>query len=273
MWKIACIQLDIQFGDVNHNYAIVEKKVKEASENNADIIILPEMWNTGYDLERVSTIGDKDGKRTKSFLKELAIKHQVNIVGGSIAEVRDTGVFNTLLAVNRKGEVVGTYRKAHLFQLMEEHYYLHSGSQLGLFQLDNIMCGANICYDIRFPEWFRSHIYHGAIVMFVVAQWPSQRMMHWETLLKARAIENQCYVIACNRVGTDINNQFVGHSMIINPWGEIVVLGQQESIVYGSIDIDKVNQARRKIPIFEDCRQNLYKRQLINNSLKDEAEK
>lgn len=116
-----------------------------------------------------------------------------------------------------------------------------------------------ICYDIRFPEWIRAHTTKGAEAIFVVAEWPEPRLAHWRSLLIARAIENQCYVIACNRVGNDANNIFAGHSMIIDPWGEIIAeAGEKEEILTASINLDKVTEVRKTIPIFADRKPEYY---------------
>ncbi len=116
-----------------------------------------------------------------------------------------------------------------------------------------------ICYDIRFPEWIRSHTAEGAEAIFVVAEWPLSRLTHWRTLLTARAIENQCYVIACNRAGSDPNNTFAGHSIIIDPWGEIIAeAGEGQEILHGEINLSIVEEVRKGIPIFDDRRPEFY---------------
>ena len=117
-----------------------------------------------------------------------------------------------------------------------------------------------ICYDIRFPEWVRTHTAEGAEALFVVAEWPLARLAHWRALLIARAIENQCYVIACNRSGSDPDNVFAGHSMIIDPWGEVLAEGSEtEEILHAEIDLDKVKEVRSMIPIFTDRKPDFYR--------------
>lgn len=261
--RIGCIQLDIKKGEIDKNYAEVEKKLFEVCKRGVDVVVLPEMWNTGYNLEHIKNIADRNGDRTKKFLMKKAKEYGINIVGGSIAELIGEKVYNTMYTVNRNGEVVGTYSKVHLFQLMNEHQYLDSGSQLGLFELDGITCGGNICYDLRFPEWFRVHGYNGAKVMFVVAQWPSQRSAHWETLLKARAIENQCFVVGCNRIGIENNHHFQGNSLIIDPWGEIINCLGEKAYEVTTIDLHVVENIRERIPVYTDCKKQLYAEYLL----------
>lgn len=257
---ITCIQLDIKYGDPQFNYQQVEEKVALAIESSKSaIIVLPELWTTGYDLTRLNKIADEDGIVTQHFLSMLAKKYRVNIVGGSVAKSMKHNVTNTMYIFNDKGEFVHEYSKLHLFKLMNEHHYLTSGTEKGLFELNGIKSAGVICYDIRFPEWIRAHTTLGAEVLFVVAEWPAPRLNHWRTLLLSRAIENQCYVIACNRAGTDPNNEFAGHSMIIDPWGTVLAeADEHEGSISATIEIDTVIKVRSQIPIFEDRRPDFY---------------
>ncbi|WP_042455901.1 carbon-nitrogen family hydrolase [Neobacillus dielmonensis] len=258
--KVSCIQMDIAYGNPQKNVQNAEKLIEKAIENQPDIIVLPELWTTGYDLTRLEEIADKNAEQTIQFFKQAAQKFKVNFVGGSVANQGKNGVKNTLLIINKLGELVHQYSKLHLFKLMEEHLYLNAGVDKGLFQLEGCQFAGVICYDIRFPEWIRAHTSSGAEVLFVVAEWPAPRLMHWRSLLIARAIENQCYVIACNRSGVDPKNQFAGHSMIIDPWGEIVAeAGEKQEILTAVIEMDKVKAIRNEIPIFEDRRPEYYK--------------
>jgi omega-amidase len=251
--------MDIAFGSPNKNYQNAEKLIDEAMTEKPDIIVLPELWTTGYDLTRLEQIADKDAGNTIRFLRNAAIKYQVHFVGGSVANQGEKGVKNTLLIINKKGELVHSYSKLHLFKLMDEHLYLEAGDQEGLFELEGLTFSGVICYDIRFPEWIRTHTAKGAEALFVVAEWPAARLAHWRALLIARAIENQCFVIACNRSGSDPNNEFAGHSMIINPWGEVIAeAGANEEIVSAEIELDLVKDIRKQIPIFKDRRPDLY---------------
>lgn len=258
-FQISLVQMDIAFGRPEENFKQVEEKIVAACKDHSDIIVLPELWSTGYDLTRLAQIADKQAQATISFLSKLASKYNVHIVGGSIANNKEKGIYNTLIVINKSGEVVHTYDKLHLFQLMDEHLYLKSGTSNGLFSLEDRHFASMICYDIRFPEWIRVHTTRGAQAIFVVAEWPEPRLAHWRSLLVARAIENQCYVIACNRVGKDPNNNFAGHSMIIDPWGEIIVeAGEKEEILTASINLDKVTEVRKTIPIFADRKPEYY---------------
>ena len=135
-----------------------------------------------------------------------------------------------MIIINKDGKLIKEYDKLHLFQLMDEHRFLQPGEKEGLFTLDEKICAGFICYDIRFPEWQRAHTVQGAEVLFVYAQnGQSRDYDHWRALLISRAIENQAYVVAVNRSGSDVNNIFAGHSLIIDPWGNIVSEAGEET--------------------------------------------
>jgi len=251
--------MDIAFGDPESNYRSAQNLIEKAMEEHPDIIVLPELWTTGYDLTRLDEIADLKAQKTIYFLQAAAKKYQVHFVGGSVANRGEDGVKNTLLIITKDGTVTHQYDKLHLFKLMDEHLYLEAGAEKGLFQVDGQLFAGVICYDIRFPEWIRAHTSVGAKALFVVAEWPAPRLAHWRALLIARAIENQCYVIACNRSGSDPNNQFAGHSLVIDPWGEVLAeAGDQEEILTAEINIDLVKEIRKQIPIFEDRKPNSY---------------
>lgn len=258
--KITCIQHDIFFGDPERNYEEMEEKVGRASEHQPDIIVLPELWTTGYDLTRLGEIADDEAARTRTFLASVARKYRIDLIGGSVARRTPQGVFNTLLVYDREGRPCGEYSKAHLFRLMDEHLHLRAGDEKGRFEVSGLRSAGVICYDIRFPEWIRANMADGAEVLFVTAEWPLERLAHWRTLLIARAIENQCWVVACNRAGRDPDHVFAGHSLMIGPWGDVVAeAGEADEFLTGEIDTEEVARARGRIPVFEDRRPELYR--------------
>lgn len=257
--KIACVQMDIAFGNPKKNFLDAWQYMDEAAKAGADVIVLPEMWNTGYDLNHLGNLADVNGEHTKQLFTQTAKQYGVNIVGGSVSTIKADGFYNTMYMANRNGEIVGEYDKAHLFKLMDEHQFMRPGQKVNVFEMDGITCGGVICYDIRFPEWIRTHVLKGAKIMFIPAEWPKSRIDHWQQLLQARAIENQCFIVAVNRVGTDPNNEFNGHSMVIAPWGELLVSNNSEAgIYYANIDLQEVDRVRNTIPIFQDRRKDLY---------------
>ncbi|MBP1994789.1 carbon-nitrogen family hydrolase [Paenibacillus eucommiae] len=258
---ISLLQMDIALGDPDANFNRLEQLMNEAvtAEVKPDILMFPEMWNTGYALEEIHQLADKAGERTKAFISEFAAKHGVHVIAGSIAEKQGEHVRNTVYIFDREGKETAEYSKIHLFRLMEEEKYLTEGEQIGSFELEGIPAGVMICYDIRFPELARKLALGGARILFVPAEWPNPRLHHWRTLLMARAIENQMYVVSCNRVGKSGSTEFFGHSMVINPWGEVLVEGgEAEEILQATFELSEVDQVRSRIPIFEDRRPQLY---------------
>ncbi|MGF7049880.1 putative amidohydrolase [Paenibacillus sp. DS2015] len=260
--RVALIQTPIQLGQPEVNKAHILGLMEKAALMlpKPDLIVLPEMWNTGYALEQIHELADTAGKQSKEWLSAFAKRHEMIVVGGSIAEKNGDNITNSMYVFDRQGEQVAKYSKIHLFCLMDEEKYLQSGDQKVTFNLDhNFTAGASICYDIRFPELARSLALDGAKALFVPAEWPHPRLHHWRTLLMARAIENQMYVIACNTVGVSGETSFFGHSMIIDPWGEVIAEGGEgEEIVVGEISSALVDEVRGRIPVFSDRRPDLY---------------
>ncbi|GIO36765.1 hydrolase [Paenibacillus antibioticophila] len=260
--RISLIQCDIALGEPAVNVRRIKEMLQSAAEaeDKPDVIVLPEMWNTGYAMDRLRALAERDDMHgIRRAISELAARYQVQIVAGSIAEQRNGKLYNTMYVYNRRGEEIASYSKIHLFRLMEEEKYLEQGKVIGRFDLEGLSCGGAICYDIRFPELSRALALRGVHAMFVPAQWPHPRLNHWRSLLIARAIENQMYVVACNRVGDSGTQSFCGHSMIIDPWGDIIAEGGEgEQMVSGVIDLQLVHEVRSSIPVFSDRQPQYY---------------
>ncbi|MBO8162135.1 MAG: carbon-nitrogen family hydrolase [Brevibacillus sp.] len=259
--KIALIQMDVKIGEPEVNFAHAQRLVEQAAAGKPDLIVLPEMWNTGYALEQAKELADVDGRRTRELFSRLARDCQSTIVAGSVL-YRDSQadeITNTMLVFNRQGQEVVQYNKLHLFRLMDEHLYLTAGNSVQGFELDGVRFGVMICYDLRFPQLSRKLVQQGAKVLINVAQWPTARVDHWQTLLQARAIENQSYMIAVNRCGESRGTAFPGSSMVIDPWGEVLLVGESaEKIYHLDIDLDRVDEIRKRIPVFDDQRFDIY---------------
>ncbi|MED4408490.1 carbon-nitrogen family hydrolase [Bacillus licheniformis] len=255
---ISCLQFDIAYGKPSENFKKAEQLIEQESRK-ADILLLPELWTTGYDLKNLGSIADEEGRQTKRWLQETAKANRIHIVCGSVAVKKKSGVYNIMYIADKNGHLIKEYSKAHLFQLMDEHLYLSAGSGDGRFELEGMPAAGFICYDIRFPEWIRKHTSEGAGIIFVSAEWPLARLDHWQSLLKARAIENQCFVAACNRSGKDPANEFAGHSTVIDPLGcTLAEAGRGEAVIRAEIDLRDIEKARGQIPVFEDIRKDLY---------------
>lgn len=248
--KVAAIQRDIALGDIPENEKRITAALREAAQAGADIAVLPELWNSGYDLENLENLAQKEKGSSMTLLKSLAKELKINIVGGSVAEKRDSGIYNMTPLVNAKGIIKEKYRKVHLFPLvLEEQRYFTAGDNWGLGELEDIPLGMMLCYDLRFPEFCRNMVLRGAKIVFVPAEWPRERISHWRTLLQSRAIENQVFVVGVNRVGRDETSVYSGHSLIIDPYGNILAEGsEEEEILYAELDLALVDEFRKKIP-------------------------
>lgn len=255
--RLALYQMEVVPGHPGKAMGKVESWIE--SLENTDIAVMPEMWNTSYTLDRLEELADENGRREVEFLQRLARDHHINIIGGSIAVKKHGRHYNESVIVNRKGEVVYQYDKIHLVPMLDEPKYLTAGDQFGIFEIDSEKMGVIICYDLRFPELSRQLALEGAEIIYVVAEWPVERMDHFAALLKARAIENQCYIAACNAAGECEGTVFGGRSMVISPSGEVMAeAGTDEETLITEIDIEVSRRIRQSIPVFESRRTDLY---------------
>lgn len=256
---ISIAQMDISFGKPAENFSKIESFVAQAASEHADIVVFPEMWNTGYDLSRFDDIADANGSQTLHVCQALAKKYHIMIHAGSVATKRDQQFFNTTYVFNENGELLTTYDKVHLFGLMREDDFLTPGNAQDHFEVKGVPATSVICYDIRFPEWLRTLSLSDSRIIFVPAEWPTPRIAQWRTLLAARAIENQSFVVAVNRVGADPDNRFGGHSAVIDPLGnEVLTLGNDEELKTVTIDTNATDKVRGFMPVFADRRPELY---------------
>ncbi|MBD1382716.1 carbon-nitrogen family hydrolase [Metabacillus arenae] len=264
--KIQLFQIEIIEGEVKVNESRIKALFEEKLESDTEIVVIPEMWNNGYDLQHLAEKADIDLTRSFPFIQSLATKHHVGIIAGSVSNKRENNIYNTAFAVSKTGELLYQKDKIHLVPMLDEHHYLTAGNDVAeVFEINDIKASQIICYDLRFPEITRYPTSQGAKIIFYVAQWTTKNLNHWRSLLKARAIENGVYVIACNSVGgvnneNHVGNTYAGHSMVIDPNGNIVEeAGNQEEIITAEIDIQKVVEQQQNIPIFKNLRPDVYK--------------
>lgn len=260
--KYAMNQMDISAGEPRKNREAVRNWIeKTMKQHHPDVLVLAEMWTTAYTLPELEEVADREAEPTLSFLQEQAKKHHVHIVGGSVANKRNAHFYNTALVVNREGELVYHYDKIHLVPMLDEPRYLSGGeAKVEVFTLQGVKMGLIICYDLRFPELARKLALEGVQVLYVVAEWPSARKNHWRTLQIARAIENQMYVVSCNRVGSYNDTDFCGTSLVIDPWGDVIAEGRedQEEAIVAEIALEQVPQVRKDVPVFASRVPELY---------------
>ncbi len=225
--KISIAQFKSELGAVEENFSTATRLIEAAQ--NSDVIILPELWTTGYYPTPVEDFADVDGERTKEFLCAAAQKFNVNIIGGSVIVSSGGKIFNRCHVVNRRGELVATYDKTHLFSFSKEDAVFCAGDKISVVELDGIRCGLAICYDLRFPEFIRKIALSGTEIIFIPAAWSLKRLMPRQILTKARAIENQIFVVFANSSGI---------SEIVNPRGEVLTeSGRGEEILTAEINL------------------------------------
>lgn len=256
---ISLAQMQVFPGDVSRNMNQFQRLVAEAARRKSNLTVFPELFETGYVLHEARERASELSKGMFNEISNMATKGNMAITG-SILEKRGLEVANSMPFFAPNGRMLGVYRKLHLFRLFNEDDYLASGHSPLVLDLPWGTTGLAICYDLRFPELFRRYaVKENAKMIIISAEWPLVRIEHWRALIIARAIENQCFVVACNSAGESGDTVMGGHSMIVDPWGKIVVeAGEKTQLMTADIEMDNVAEARNKIPIFEDVRKDLY---------------
>ncbi len=252
----AAIQFNVKPGDVDANLTYVRAAILRVAGQGANLAVLPEMWSSGFSYRNLNELA----LRTEGIVAELldlSARHKMVIIG-SMPEPNGDKVFNTVYVVDN-GKIAGVYRKMHLFSLLGEHNAFSGGDSWLLADTSIGKIGIIICYDLRFPELSRRLALEGAEVICVPAQWPKPRQEHWRTLLRARAMENQLYVVACNACGLIGKLDFFGMSMIIDAKGYVLAdAGEGEGEIYASLDMQVMNDWRAQIPCFNDRKPEIY---------------
>ena len=255
---ISLAQMSFQLGQVEANFDRVVEWTVKAARRGSDMVLFPELWASGYDLEnwpRYATSLD-DGLFPR--LAGLACKHNI-AVGSSLLEAQDGKAYNTFVLFGPDGSRWGVYRKVHLFRLLHEEKWLGAGQDLTMANTPWGPVGLSICYDLRFPEMLRPYALSGARLVLLLAEWPERRIEHWSKLIQARAIENQTFVAAVNKVGESMGVKLGGRSVVADPWGVPLVEGDDsESLLTVEINLREADKARRHIPVFKDRRPDVY---------------
>lgn len=253
--KITLIQSVLQWESVDENLSMFTDKVN-AINSSTDIIVLPEMFNTGFSMESEKLAERMNGK-TVSWMMQMAKNTNAVIVGSLIITEHDE-YYNRLVWAQPNGDYF-TYDKRHLFRMADEHEYFSAGKELLIVHYKGWRICPLICYDLRFPVWSRNVTETGETAydcLVYIANWPAARSAPWSKLLEARAIENQCYVIGVNRVGKDGKQiNYSGNSAVINPKGEVVsFIPEHENIVQThTISLNELNDFREKFPVGKDA--------------------
>ena len=248
--RIGLLQMHVELGKPDVNYAHALELMEKAMKHEPDILVLPETWNVGFfPAEHLDELADKNGERTQEMLSTFAKNNNVNIVGGTVAAKIGNDILNRSYVFNREGKIAETFDKIHGFSLSGEPGYFRMGDHLAHFNLDGVACSMAVCYDIRFPELIRAQ---GAVDLQIIpaAFTETTGRAHWEILLRARAIENQCYVLAVAQGGKHENGREThGNSMLIDPWGIILDrLPKGPGVVVGDVDHARIADVRASLP-------------------------
>ena len=246
MFKVSILQFKPNFGDIDGNFQFVSGLIERAIKDSPDVIVLPELWSTGFYPKPVKDFADKNGHKAQHFLGKFASKYNINIIGGTIIVEDDNKFYNRCFIFSRQGKMIAAYDKIHLFSMSKENEVFSAGNEIPIFELDGVKCSVAICYDVRFPELIREAALNDIEVLFLPAAWPLKRLDHWQILIKARAIENQIFVVAANSAG---------YSAIINPWGEVLAEGNsEENIITSNIDLSIRSEIKNNMAVFADRR-------------------
>ncbi len=268
--KIGVVQL-CSGKNQDENFHRAEKLMEKAVLDGAQLLALPEHFSfMAEGDEKLPFAESIPNGKSYQFLQAFAKKHQIAIVGGSIPvkSADNSKVKNTLPVIDQNGQLIAQYDKIHLFKIdydksntHDESQFVEAGNQVVTTTTLDLKIGLSICYDLRFPELFRRLALAGVDLIFVPAAFtvPTGKA-HWEILLRARAIENQCYIVAAAQIGNNYSNRITyGKSMVIDPWGQILAqCPDREAVIVCEIDLDYLKEVRKKLPALKDIRHQLF---------------
>lgn len=244
-------------GDWNH---CIERALHSVGVTpKPDVIVFPELFSIGFVLDEISEQAITKDDLKAHALSRAAVEHGVSIVGGTFPVRTDRGIINMLPVWNDKGQLIHTTEKSHLFRNMGEDSVFTAGTPSGVFQINGITAGASVCYDLRFPELFRSHALAGARIIFLPAQWPEPRLELFRSFLRARAGEAQVFFVGCNLGEDHLGVRFRGGGGIASPAGKMLQWKDAgEYLRDYDVDMNEVDRIREKISCLEDRRPEIY---------------
>jgi predicted amidohydrolase len=265
--RLALAQLDIEGGAVAANRERAEAAIAEAADRGADLVALPEIFNVGYfAFDAYQRDAEPVEGPTLTAVADAAREYDVGVLAGSIVEdlaetesvetPADEGLANTSVLFDRDGERLAVYRKHHLFGYESaEARLLVPGESLGVAEFEGATVGMTTCYDLRFPELYRSLAEAGADLILVPSAWPYPRVEHWKLLPRARAVENQLFVATVNGSGDFEDASLLGRSTVYDPWGTTLAgTGDDPDLVVTDVDLDRVAAVREEFPAWADRR-------------------
>lgn len=250
--KIGLVQFSPVWENKEETINKIETLIKNLNEK-VDLLVFPEMTLTGFTMHADKFGEEIDGIGMKYFMS-LSNRLKTNLFFG-IIEKKEKSFYNSLIHMDKNNLITACYRKIHPFTHTKEDKFYSAGDELVITKIDQTKFGLSICYDLRFPELFRLYAKKGVEVIINIANWPVDRIEHWKILLKARAVENQCFVIGVNRTGSDPYFNYNGFSAIIDPLGNILTINEnEEKIIICEIDINVVNDIRNKLRFLNDIK-------------------
>ena len=258
MAKILIVQMSSILGEKEKNFEKIQKLLSNYKNEKADWIILPELFATGWYCEIYEKVAErKENSETLKFLRGIAKEFKSNVIGGSFVRIDDDGkIKNTCPVFARNGNLIAKYDKMHLYSYLGDTENLHStrGTKPVIAITDIGKIGLSICYDIRFPEIYRCYAYGGADLLVNVAAWPKSRKVHWETLTRARAIENQSFMVAVSQTGEIQNGIYnLGHSAVYDPLGKTIASAQEEeTVISAEINFTEMKELRENVKTLSD---------------------
>lgn len=249
--KIAAVQMTLREGDTEGNTAGACASLDQAGREGVTLAVLPEMWWTGFSYRKLPLFA-RDTAASLGEIGDVARRHGMAVVG-SWPEEGEGKIFNTAYVVGPDGRARASYRKIHLFRPMKEDLFLSPGDSLLVDDLGFVKLAVVLCYDLRFPELIRRLALARAEVVVVPSQWPEARIDHFRTLLRARAIENQIFLVGANRAGRGGKVSFGGYSAIVGPRGETCAeCGAGEGVALAEVDLDEIGRVREEICYLDD---------------------
>lgn len=262
MVKVLIVQMQSVLGDKQANFNKIEKLLDGQKIYKPDLIILPELFATGWFCDIYDKVAESFGNsKITDFLSMIAKKFNSNVIGGSFARRDENGeIKNTCTVFDRSGKMIAFYDKMHLYSYLGDTENLNStrGEKPVIATTDIGKIGLSICYDIRFPEIYRCYAYGGADILINVAAWPLSRRLHWESLTRARAIENQSYMIAVSQTGEIQNGIYnIGSSAVLSPLGETIAsLEYEEAVLRAEFDLSDMKNLRENVKTLSDKHDN-----------------
>ena len=260
--KVSVAQIACSLGDPEANLSKVRDFSRVAKETNAELIVFPEMSDTGYSMPVIHKHASHWKSGFVAGLQEIAKQLSIAIVSG-VSERDGSSIYNSQVFVDSKGDIIAKYRKTHLYSVapVEEQTCFAPGDMFASFALGDLRFGFSICYDLRFPELYRKLVTEKNVDAFIISSaWPFPRDEHFRVLVQARAIENQSYVIAANRVGKDDDLWFCGSSAIIDPRGVVIAAASadREELIHADLSQELVDSVRQRVQSLGHRRQDLY---------------